>query len=94
VIVACWSGLTSEWTAFCIIGKEANNIDEQAVDVKRPQMFVNESELREMILNMAYSDWSKRGFSKGTLHYLKNTATSGKPLTMNAHVVERLSLWV
>lgn len=33
------------------IGKEANSVDEQALDVKRSQVFVNEQEVREDILD-------------------------------------------
>ncbi len=33
------------------------------------------------------------GFSKGTLHYMKQNAKSDKPFTLNAHVRERLEEW-
>jgi len=70
------------------IGKEANSVDEQALDVKRSQVFVNEKELRELIMSISYSDWVKQGYSKGTLHNLKQDAKNGNPITMNAHVRE------
>ena len=35
------------------IGKEANSVDEQTLDVKRSQVFVNEQEVREEIMNMS-----------------------------------------
>ena len=41
------------------IGKEANSVDEQALDVKRSQVFVNEREVREEILNMSYKGGEK-----------------------------------
>lgn len=75
------------------IGKEANSVDEQALDVKRSQVFVNELELREFIQNISYSDWVKLGYSKRTLHNLKQDAQSGKSFTMNAHVRERILSW-
>ncbi|WP_440951591.1 hypothetical protein [Methanococcoides sp. FTZ1] len=34
------------------IGKEANNIDEQELDVKQAQVFVNEEKLMKIILEM------------------------------------------
>jgi hypothetical protein len=37
------------------IGKEANNIDEQALDVKKAQEFDNKQEIMSKILNMAQS---------------------------------------
>ena len=33
------------------------------------------------------------GFSKGTLHYMKQNAKSETPFTLNAHVKERLENW-
>ncbi|SDW67412.1 CRISP-associated protein Cas1 [Methanohalophilus halophilus] len=50
-------------------------------------------ELRQKILDMSYSEWKKMGFSKGTLHYMKQNAKSGKPFSLNAHVRERLEMW-
>ncbi|MBP1908848.1 hypothetical protein J2746_001052 [Methanolobus bombayensis] len=35
----------------------------------------------------------KIGFSKGTLHYMKQNAEVDKPFTLNAHARERLELW-
>ena len=34
------------------------------------------------------------GFSKGTLHCMKQNAKSKKPFNLNAHVRERLENWV
>ena len=39
------------------------------------------------------SDWKKLGFSKGTLHYMKQNAKSDKPFTLNSHVLERVKAW-
>jgi CRISPR-associated protein Cas1 len=47
-------------------------------------------ELREVIRNLSYTQWKDLGFSKGTLHYLKQNADSDKPFTVNSHVKERL----
>ncbi len=47
-------------------------------------------EMRSKILDISYTDWKDMGFSKGTLHYLKKNARSGRPFTMNKHVKERL----
>jgi len=33
------------------------------------------------------------GFSKGTLHYMKQNAKNEKPFTLNAHVREGLEGW-
>jgi hypothetical protein len=35
----------------------------------------------------------ERGFSKGTLHYMKKNVESNNPFTLNKHVRERLNQW-
>jgi CRISPR-associated protein Cas1 len=40
---------------------------------------------------MPYVEWKKMGFSKGTLHYMKQNAKGDKPFTLNAHVREKLN---
>ena len=49
--------------------------------------------LRKKIIDMPYTEWKKMGFSKGTLHYMKQNARSDKLFTLNAHVRERLKTW-
>jgi CRISPR-associated protein Cas1 len=44
----------------------------------------------QKIIDMPYTEWKKRGFSKGTLHYMKQNAKSNKTFTLNTHVRERL----
>jgi CRISPR-associated protein Cas1 len=33
------------------------------------------------------------GFSKGTLHYMKQKVKTNHPFTLNAHVREQLEMW-
>jgi CRISPR-associated protein Cas1 len=54
---------------------------------------VDSQEIRQKILNISYVDWKKLGFSKGTLHYMKQNAKSDKPFTLNSHVLERVKAW-
>jgi len=54
---------------------------------------VDSHEIRQKILNISYSDWKKLGFSKGTLHYMKQNAQSDTPFTLNSHVLERVKAW-
>ncbi|WP_406661486.1 hypothetical protein V7O66_02920 [Methanolobus sp. ZRKC3] len=49
--------------------------------------------LRKKIIDMSYTEWKKMGFSKGTLHYMKQNARCEMPFTLNAHVRERLEKW-
>jgi CRISPR-associated protein Cas1 len=48
--------------------------------------------LRKKIIDMPYTEWKKMGFSKGTLHYMKQNVMSDKPFTLNARVRERLEM--
>jgi len=49
--------------------------------------------MRQKILTISYTDWQKRGFSKGALYYMKKNAKAEKPFTLNKHVRERLCNW-
>lgn len=50
-------------------------------------------EIRKQILRISYTDWKKLGFSKGTLHYMKQNAGGNKPFTLNKHVRDRIGKW-
>jgi CRISPR-associated protein Cas1 len=50
-------------------------------------------EIRKLILDISYVEWKNLGFSKGTLHYMKQNAKADKPFKLNAHVRERLEQW-
>jgi CRISPR-associated protein Cas1 len=45
---------------------------------------VNSHEIRQKILSISYAAWKKLGFSKGTLHYVKQNAKINKPFTLTA----------
>ncbi len=47
-------------------------------------------EIRKLILEMPYSKWKRLGYSKGTLHPLKQKVKEGKPFRLNENVKERL----
>jgi len=49
--------------------------------------------IREQILRISYKEWQEKGFSKGTLHYMKQNAKNVMPFTLNRHVRERLALF-
>ncbi|KGK97719.1 hypothetical protein LI82_08030 [Methanococcoides methylutens] len=50
-------------------------------------------DLRKKIIDISYTEWKKMGFSKGTLHYMKQNVRSENTFTLNAHVRERLDGW-
>ena len=54
---------------------------------------IDSYDIRQKILNISYFDWKKLGFSKGTLHYMKQNAKSDKLFSLNAHVLERVNKW-
>jgi CRISPR-associated protein Cas1 len=68
--------------------KEIDFVDPQ-YETKRQ----DSSDIRQKILSISYTGWKKLGFSKGTLHYMKQNAKAYKPFTLNAHVRERLEQW-
>lgn len=49
--------------------------------------------IREKILAIKYVDWIKKGFSKGSLFYLKKNASSSSKFLINKEMFERLSNW-
>ena len=65
----------------------------KTIDFSNPHYAVerqDSEDVRQKILSISYTDWKKMGFSKGTLHYMKQNAKDEKPFTLNAHVRERL----
>jgi CRISPR-associated protein Cas1 len=46
--------------------------------------------MRGKIKDMSYAEWKKRGFSKGTLHYLKQNAEGDELFKVYGKVKERL----
>jgi hypothetical protein len=46
------------------VGKKANNIEEQALDVDKIQVFVNKEEIMQMILEMSQKEAEARGVSR------------------------------
>ena len=54
---------------------------------------IDSYDIRQKILDISYVDWKKLGFSKGTVHYMKQNARSDKPFTINSHILERVNKW-
>ncbi|WP_321418427.1 CRISPR-associated endonuclease Cas1 [uncultured Methanomethylovorans sp.] len=68
----------------------------KAIDFSKPEFTIDRQDsddIRQKILNISYTEWKNMGFSKGTLHYMKQNAKADKPFTLNAHVRERLEVW-
>jgi len=68
----------------------------KALDFSKPEFTIDRQDsddIRQKILSISYTEWKNLGFSKGTLHYMKQNAKADKPFTLNAHVRERLEMW-
>jgi hypothetical protein len=60
------------------IGKEANNIDEQALKVKEAQIFIDEEKIKQKILGLTPKEAQKLGIKyRSVLAYLKKKARGG-----------------
>jgi len=56
--------------------------NKKQVDFTEPKPILERQdtqEIRQKILKMNYTEWNKKGHSKGTLHYLKHNAQNNKP---------------
>jgi len=70
------------------IGEEANNIDEQAFDVKKSQVFVNVEELKMKILAFTSKQAREVGVGRSTLKSIKDRIRSGKEINLKTKGVE------
>jgi hypothetical protein len=65
VILRYWKGTCFFFAeGHVYIGKEANNIDEQALDVKKAQEFINKQEIMDNILNVSQKQAESMGVSR------------------------------
>ena len=72
------------------IGKEANNIDEQALKVKEAQRFINKEELKENILAFTSKQARKVGVGRSTLKSIKDRIKSGKEINLKTKAVRKI----
>ena len=76
--------------AHYLVGKQ------KSLDLISPEYSIDRQDaddIRKKILSIPYTEWRKRGFSKGTLHCMKKNAECDKPFTMNKLVRERVNQW-
>lgn len=77
---------TRELAQFVLGKSKIIDFDKPKIELSR----IDTEDLRQQIIDMPYVKWKKLGFSKGTLHYMKQNAMQDKPFTINKHVKERL----
>ncbi|WP_292467376.1 hypothetical protein [Methanolobus sp.] len=70
--------------------KEANNIDEQALDVKKAQEFINKQEIMSNILQMSQSEAEALGVSRSRFQGMKKRIKENGDLNLNTPAVKRL----
>ncbi len=75
---------------FVYIGKEANDIDEQELDVRKPQQFINKQEIMDNILNMSHKQAENLGDSRSRFQKIKNRIREDGDLNLNTPAVRRL----
>jgi CRISP-associated protein Cas1 len=76
--------------AHYLVGKQ------KSLDLVNPNYSISRQDaddMRKKILSIPYTEWKRRGFSKGTLHYMKKNAEGDQPFTLNKHVMTRLDQW-
>jgi CRISPR-associated protein Cas1 len=75
--------------AHYIIGKK------KSMDFSSPELKLKRGdnlELREKILNISYSEWQRKGYSKGTLHYLRKNVRNEEHFRVRKKVKEKILL--
>lgn len=73
--------------AYYLLGKIGKlDFSYPSLDLERQ----DSNELRKLILNIPYKKWEDLGFSKGTLHPMKQKAKSNKPFYVTKDVKKRL----
>lgn len=73
--------------AYYLLGK-SKKIDFS--DAKLELNRIDNQEIREKIAKIPYNKWRNMGFSKGSLHYLKQNAKSDKPFKIYEPMMEKI----
>ncbi len=72
------------------IGKEANNIDEQALDVDKVQVFVNKAKIIQMILEIPQKEAEAKGVSRSVFQGIKQRIRETGDVNLDTPGVRRL----
>ena len=73
------------------IGKEANNIDEQVLDVKKAQEFVDVEEIKRKILCISQKQAEELGVSRSTFQGIKKRMRESGGVNLGTPAVRRLT---
>ena len=72
------------------IGKEANNIDEQELDVTKAQEFLNEEDIKRKILEMPQKEAERLGVGRSTFQGIKKGIREDRKLNLNTIAIKKL----
>lgn len=72
------------------IGKEANKIDEQPLDVQRPQIFIDKDAVMKKILSMTTAEAKGLSVGREALRQIKNRIKETGDINLNTPAVRRL----
>ena len=72
------------------IGKEANNIDEQALEVRKAQRFIDKAEIMKMILSMSQKVAEEYGVDRETFQRMKQRICENGTINIKTRAVRRL----
>lgn len=72
------------------IGKEANNIEEQVLDVDKIHVFVNKEEIMQMILAIPQKEAEARGISRSVFQGIKRRIRESGDVNLDTPGVRRL----
>lgn len=74
------------------VGKEANNIEEQPFDVTGVQVFINEEEIKQKILDLSPKEARKLGIKyRSTLKKIKDRILKDGKINMKTNEVKKLA---
>ncbi|AFV22405.1 hypothetical protein Mpsy_0192 [Methanolobus psychrophilus R15] len=74
------------------IGKEANNIDEEELELQRAQIFIDEESIKQKILELTPETGRKVGIAyRGTLKRIQDTIRLTGDINMNAKFMRKLA---
>jgi len=76
------------------IGKEANNIDDQALEVRKAQRFLDKTVIMKKILSMSQKIAEKCGVDRKTFQRMKQRIRDNGSINTNTKAVRRLLLMI
>jgi hypothetical protein len=73
------------------IGKEANSIDEQELDVKKAQAFTNKKEIMQKILGLSQKQAEEWGVDRKTFQRIKKRIVENGDIKLNTVAIKKLA---